>query len=218
MAAWKTFYRTVQGKALDIKVEMGKTPLYITKAMSGTGRNSDPTKIIEQTSVLGPKQTLILQDLKKEDEESVLLPITLQNKDLTEGYVMHQLGIYATDPDLGEILYTICQVEETAGASIPAGTENSTTIQWDHRIKITDNPTVPIIVSAAGVLTTDIADKRYIRIERMERGNPVPVAERELNTWYLEPSGIYDTPLTTRIFAAPNLAFRVPTDFMEGRD
>ena len=47
----------------------------------------------------------------------------LTNDDLNSGYTAYQVGVYATDPDEGEILFFIAQAMTNKGTEIPSSTE-----------------------------------------------------------------------------------------------
>lgn len=162
MATWVNFIRTNQGLNLDTKVAAGSTELTITKAMSASGKVNS-TLLREQTALTNPQQTLALQNKQViEGENAFILPVKLTNSGLSAGYSMFQLGIFAQDPDLGEILYMICQTSTESGEEIPkAADQPGFSIQWNLKIKISDAGSVTIEVSEVGSITQDEADARY---------------------------------------------------------
>ena len=166
MATWIDFTRTNQGLALDAKLTGGTTPLRITKAMSASGKVSY-MKLKEQTELTNPVQTLsILEKQHGEDNTSFVLPIKLLNTGLTTKYNMYQLGIFAEDPDLGEILYMICQTSTESGEEIPTEADQpGFSIQWNHKIQIADATNVEVSVTEVGTLTQEEAAVTYLRID-----------------------------------------------------
>lgn len=162
MATWIDFIRTNQGLNLDTKIAAGGVELTITKAMSAAGKVS-ATKLREQTALTTPKQTLQIMDKQiLSDSNAFILPIKLTNAGLTEGYDMYQLGIFAQDPDLGEILYMICQTSTPEGEEVPSETDQPAySIQWNMKITISDATNVTVEVSDVGNITQDQADARY---------------------------------------------------------
>lgn len=163
MAIWTSLCRTNQGRALDAKVASGQTPLIITKAVSGAGK-VNPVLLPSLTAIPEPKQNLDIFDKQlTEDSDEFILPIKLDNGDVAEGYKMFTMGIYATDPDLGEILYMVCQTAAEEGERIPSATEQPAfSIQWNNKIKMADASQVSIEVTEVGLLTQDIADSLYV--------------------------------------------------------
>lgn len=162
MATWVNFCRTEQGRVLDAKLVNGSIPLRFTKAMSGSEK-INPVLLPTLTELPGAKQTLTLSDkLCTDDPTEVILPVMLQNKGLAESYKMYILGLYAEDPDLGEILYMVCQTTTEEGEEIPSETNQPAfSIQWNHVIKTADASKVVVEVPEAGLLTEHIADQKY---------------------------------------------------------
>ena len=104
MAIWENTTKTNLGLALDQKLLDGNLNLKLTQAKSGAGK-VNPTQLAAQVEVANPKQALELKDAIHSDADTtVTVPVLLNNTGLTEGYALHQVGIYAQDPDLGDIL------------------------------------------------------------------------------------------------------------------
>lgn len=185
MATWINFIRTNQGLNLDTKVAAGSTELTITKAMSASGKVNSAL-LREQTALTNPQQTLALQNKQViEGENAFILPVKLTNSGLSAGYSMFQLGIFAQDPDLGEILYMICQTSTESGEEIPKATDQpGFSIQWNLKIKISDAGSVTIEVSEVGGITEEQADARYAPINNAAlTGIPTaPTASTDTNT------------------------------------
>ena len=105
MNIWPYGVITSKGIALQTKLIAGTT-LTITRAVVGAGFVPPPL-LKDQTAVSDPRQTLALQTISYPEEGKCALPMILDNTGLAEGYTAHQLGIFANDPDEGEILYCI---------------------------------------------------------------------------------------------------------------
>lgn len=109
MATWNTTI-TNKGLALLTKQVAGST-LVFTKIVSGSG--SVPiVNLKEQTAVSNIQQTLENEGIIVEDNQYTITTI-LSNRSVTTAYNLSQIGIYATDPDDGEILFSIAQIDET---------------------------------------------------------------------------------------------------------
>ncbi len=184
MATWVDFCRTEQGKALDAKLIERQLPLKITKAVSGAERVS-PTALPALTELPAPKQILILSDkMKTDDPAEVILPVMLQNKGLTESYRMYLLAIYAEDPDLGEIIYMVCQTSGEEGEEIPKESlQPAFSIQWNYVIKVSDASKVTVEVPEAGILTEMVADQKYAGINQIYAGAEAPEGGGETRLW-----------------------------------
>lgn len=72
-----------------------------------------------------PRQDLIVQDVSRVDEATSRIAATLTNAGLVTGYWLTELGIFATDPDDGEVLYAVTNAGDN-GDYIP--TEGAATL------------------------------------------------------------------------------------------
>ena len=147
---------------LDLKlVSRGHLPLKLTKSMSGAGRTS-PTQLMTLSDLIDPVQELQIQDAVERLESGVVkIPVLLKNNGVTKKYDMHQLGIYAEDPDLGEILYMVLQSD--SAEEIPASTEiKDFTLEWYLNLSVGNTQDVEVVIDETCVLTTEQADARYV--------------------------------------------------------
>ena len=109
---WNPSKLTTAGKALLAKAQAGQTSIQITKAQTGSGSYSSGENIEGRTALKTPKQTFPIQNKVISDaENTVILKIAITNKSETEtlsnGYDITEFGIFAKDPQKGEILYSI---------------------------------------------------------------------------------------------------------------
>ena len=108
------FY-TTQGLALAAKISTG-TKLSVTKVTAGSG-----TTAAGDIVLAGAKQTLTVGGAEASGQTAVL-PVTLAEAKATASYTLTELGVYASDPDAGEILYQVFRLDEAR--AITAGGEN----------------------------------------------------------------------------------------------
>lgn len=122
MNTWANTVLTDKGRALMAKLTQGHT-LNITKALTGAGYVT-PGLLTKQTEVTDPKQTLFFRPVSYPETGTCALPVALKNEGLTIGYEATQVGIFAQDPDEGEILFFVSQAaDEKKGTTIPSETE-----------------------------------------------------------------------------------------------
>lgn len=98
------FY-TTQGLALAAKTAAG-AKLTVTKVTAGSG-----TTAASAAALAGSKQTLTVGEAAVSGETAVL-PVTLAEAKAAASYTLTELGVYASDPDAGEILYQVFRLEE----------------------------------------------------------------------------------------------------------
>ena len=162
MAVWRYACKTIQGMNLDLKlVGREDLPLRLTRAMSGAG-NINPTQLMGLTDVMIPVQELQLLDIIEHiDENIVMIPIILRNTGVKKQYNMYQIGIYAEDPDLGEILYIVLQSE--GPEEIPSVAEmKDFKLEWYINLSVSNADNVEVVIDETGVLTLEQGDARYV--------------------------------------------------------
>ena len=117
--AWRAGVITNKGLGLLSKLVKGHT-LSITRAETGAGY-VDPDLLAQQTAVSDPMQALTFSAVSYPEEGKCVIPCRLTNEEITTSYIARQIGLYAMDPDEGEILFYITQVEkEDGGTGIPS--------------------------------------------------------------------------------------------------
>lgn len=122
MNVWRNAVITDNGLNLLAKLTQGSS-LTITRAVSGKGFVS-PDLLGKQTEVAEPAQELKFLTAYYPKVGECALPVLLSNEGLAEGYKTTQIGVFANDPDNGEILYLILQtVSADIGTIIPSEEE-----------------------------------------------------------------------------------------------
>ena len=122
MNQWANTVLTDKGAALLSKLTQGNT-LHITRAVTGAGFVT-PGILSKQTNVTDPKQDLRFNSVAYPETGKCAISVSLNNDALVAGYEATQVGMYATDPDEGEILLLISQATDAAhGTIIPSATE-----------------------------------------------------------------------------------------------
>lgn len=108
------FY-TAKGLALAAKAAAG-AGLTVAKVTAGSGATAASAAALaeeKQTLTVGPAQT---------DGQTATLPVTLAEAKSGASYALTELGVYARDPDAGEILYQVLRLDESR--AIRAGGES----------------------------------------------------------------------------------------------
>lgn len=107
MLIWNPGKLTKDGKALLAKAQAGKCAIQITKAQSGSGSYTSSEDISQRTAMKTVKQTFPISNKVINTDSALVLKITMENSTLTAGYDITEFGVFASDPDKGEILYSI---------------------------------------------------------------------------------------------------------------
>lgn len=109
---------TNKGLALLSKLTQGNA-LEITSAKTGAG-TVDASLLMQQTGVNSPKQTMSIKSTSYPEDGKCALILSVTNDDIATGYTIMQIGIYANDPDEGEVLFSIWQIDSGSGINIPS--------------------------------------------------------------------------------------------------
>lgn len=182
MAAWTYACKTIQGMDLDMKIlSRPGIPLKITRGMTGAGR-VNPTQLVMLTDVADPVQEVELHKIAEyPGENKVMLPVMLKNSGITARYSMYQLGLYAEDPDKGEILYLILQSD--GPEEVPAEDEmKDFTLEWYLTLSVSNTENVEIVLDDTGHATFgDLAmvENRVAVIEEFNR-NMIELSDKEV--------------------------------------
>lgn len=101
------FY-TEKGLALAAKLISGGYTLAVTRVLAGSGQTKKSATVLAST-----KQELILGSVEA-GAQSVVLRATLAESLAGETYDLTELGVYANDPEEGEILYQVIPTDALA--------------------------------------------------------------------------------------------------------
>lgn len=119
MAEFNKLTITNKGQALMAKLIAGKTTVEFTKVSSSTNVYTE-AQILALTSLANIKQTVKISKITRINNVAVQIEAAMENSNLTSGYNMNSIGLYAKDPDEGEILYAVASVTTTdKGAYMP---------------------------------------------------------------------------------------------------
>ena len=104
MANWNGFVLTHVGAELQAKVNAGLTDLVFTKVALGDGTATGDLQNL--TDLVSRKKDLTISDISV-SANVVIVKSIITNENLQTGFYMREMGLYATDPDDGEILYAV---------------------------------------------------------------------------------------------------------------
>lgn len=162
MANFNEALLTKKGIALLAKTQAGQTGVKLTKAAAGCGTYEEGESLVEREALKDQRQVFPLDKLSVQNSTTVSIRFTITNEqetgNLQEGYYVKEVGIFAEDPDEGEILYAIA---------------TTVTDQWDYMPAY--NSLLPAYITvefyvevsnAASV--TIVCNGRFITAEEME--------------------------------------------------
>ncbi len=152
MANWNGLILTDKGRALQAKVEAGQTLLTLTKFKLGNGVISGGQTLERLTDLVSPKQIIGINTCVPSENGLCTITGVVVNTGLTTGYELKELGVFATDPDLGEILYAITidnhpdYLQAEGGATVVSE-------EFNLNIAISNTSNVTAVINTAGLAT-----------------------------------------------------------------
>jgi hypothetical protein len=118
MGAFGGLTMTNKGRALQAKAQIG-AQLHFTRIAVGDG-NLSGQSTVDMIALISEKKSLAITKLKILTGGKAVVGSILNNGDIATGFYFREIGVFAQDPDVGEILYCYGNAGATAGY-IPAG-------------------------------------------------------------------------------------------------
>lgn len=115
MGAFKSAVITTKGQALLAKVVAGTTKLEFTKIAVGDSILSGD--IASKTGIGTIRQSEKVASVVRQNNSNVKVSASFSNESLASGYYVRNIGLYATDPQEGEICYSISIADESAATA-----------------------------------------------------------------------------------------------------
>ena len=162
MAQFTQAVITQKGLELNAKIQAGVCQAAFTRAAIGNGIWTPAAgqtirgMLYLAEDLASEKMTVSFTSITVVQSDKVLLESAFNNANVVTRFNITELGLYATDPDEGEILYSISICEEGDADLMPAGTGGSITFVYKNYISIWDAASVTIETSGAFALAEDV--------------------------------------------------------------
>lgn len=109
MSNWGKPVLTKQGLKLQAKVDAGSR-MQLTKCMLGSGTLSSGQSLENLTGLIAPVQPLPIASISySENNGACVITAVTDNSNVSTGYYLREFGIFARNPNDGEILYAVAQ-------------------------------------------------------------------------------------------------------------
>lgn len=112
MGTFNSAVITARGQALMAKVISGKTKFNFTR-IAVSDQNNSSADLASLISIGTIRQSATIASIVTVNSANVKVSASFSNEKLTAGYYVRTIGLYATDPDLGEILYSVSTANES---------------------------------------------------------------------------------------------------------
>jgi hypothetical protein len=103
MGAFGSFTLTNKGRTLQSKAQAG-SKLNYTRIAVGSGQLGGQS-ILLLNGLIDQKKSLPVTRLRMQPPNKAIIGTVLSNQDVTTGFYFREIGVFAQDPDEGEILY-----------------------------------------------------------------------------------------------------------------
>ena len=185
MADFKAGVLTNLGKALAAKVEAGKCKLQFTKMKVGDG---SPSSIEPMTDLASPKKVLDLSAVTPYDKGTCDVEAVMTNADLDKGFYLKEIGLFATDPDAGEILYCVATAGDADYIQAKGGaTVLSVAIHMTIAIKSVDDVVTDVdikgLVTAADLKAHDASETAHENLLMVTNTADKPASMSDRGLW-----------------------------------
>lgn len=160
MAQFKKALITEKGLNLIAKSQAG-AKIQFTRIATGNGEWPEDTNFAKVEFLENEIQSIDINSITILNNDTVRVRGVLRNQDLTDGYFIREMGLFAEDPDLGEILY--CIVTAVIADYFPADEQNN---QLSILIDI-----ITTVSNAESVLTVLNEDTVYATAEDLREAN-----------------------------------------------
>lgn len=158
MAEFSKLVITSKGQALIAKMLAGSGNVEFTKICASSTQYTE-NQLQALTALSGIQQTSLISKITRTNDVAIKVEAAFTNMGLKSGYYMRTLGLYALDPDVGEILYA-ATVETSGNCYMPP--YNGVTVSGAYVQLITtvgNAENVSLNVDAAAVATIgDVQD------------------------------------------------------------
>jgi len=151
MAEFSSFVITAKGQALMSKLIAGSGTCNFSAIKTSTTVYTQG-QLEALTALTNIKQSADISSISRINNVSVNIKGALNNTALGTGYTVNTIGLYAIDPDEGEILYAVARAV-TAGYMPPYNSITSSGILFDFVITVGNASNVTVTVNPAAVAT-----------------------------------------------------------------
>lgn len=157
MAEWSNATMTDVGAALQAKVNAGKTKLTFTKIKVGSGVNA--TNPLALTDIISSKWETT-NFVVKQEGKIVSVDTFITNNGITEAFRMSEIGLFAQDPDKGEVLYAYLTDPEPDRMPAEGGS-----------VVVSQELTIGMVFSNTGNVSLTVNMGALVTHEQLERHN-----------------------------------------------
>ena len=162
----------------------------LSKAQSGAVLNFTKIKIGNHaytgdlsllTDLINPTKELSLESINVENQ-TTRIRCTLNNSGVLEGYYIREIGVFAMDPDEGEILYAVSNTGDNPADYIPPESSDAVEEIIEFIVSIGTSENVNTIIDGSLVYASaNDLDNLSSRVNQLEQENILNLSTIRLN-------------------------------------
>ena len=153
MSNWSSYQFTRKGEQLRAKVEAGKCKLTLTKIKIGNG-NVTLGDIKDMSDLKSPQLVLGISScaVSAEDDRVCEVVGIASSSNVESAFSVTEMGLFATDPDVGEILYLV-EIDTSPDGMPNKNAQSPVTMTYQIELVTSNTANVTAMVSPAGLVT-----------------------------------------------------------------
>ena len=153
MSNWSSYQFTRKGEQLRAKVEAGKCKLTLTKIKIGDG-SVTLGDIKDMSDLKSPQLVLGISScaVSAEDDRVCEVVGIASSSNVDNAFSVTEMGLYANDPDVGEILYLV-EIDTSPDDMPNKNAQSPVTLTYQFELVTSNTANVTAMVSPAGLVT-----------------------------------------------------------------
>ena len=156
MPNWSGGILTTKGQSLQAKVDAGQTTLTITKMKIGSGVLPSGQNLQSLNDLVTPEMNVPISAVSANANVSTITGV-ITNAGLTNGFNVRELGVFAQDPTLGEILYSIT-TDSAPDYLPPEGGSVTVSSEFSYDIVVSNAASITATINQNGLVTASILE------------------------------------------------------------
>ena len=165
MSNWSEQQFTRKGAELRAKVEAGKCKLALTKMKIGNG-SVTVGEIEHMTDLKSPKLIFGISSCTVSEEDSTVCKTVgiASSSNVENSFSVSEMGLYATDPDIGEILYLVC-IDSAPDTMPNKRVAAPVTLTYQFDIVTSNTANVTAMITPTGLATAKMVNEHRTAAE-----------------------------------------------------
>ncbi|WP_315443346.1 shufflon system plasmid conjugative transfer pilus tip adhesin PilV [uncultured Selenomonas sp.] len=165
MSNWSEQQFTRKGAELRAKVEAGKCKLALTKMKIGNG-SVTVGEIEHMTDLKSPQLVFGISSCTVSEEDSTVCKTVgiASSSNVENSFSVSEMGLYATDPDIGEILYLVC-IDSAPDTMPNKRVASPVTLTYQFDIVTSNTANVTAMITPTGLATAKMVNEHRTAAE-----------------------------------------------------